>query len=92
MLRKVKDSTIELLKSNLEYLNITSEIKEKDIDIIFEYFEKKEIEYSTRQLNDENINKEEFDKVCLAVDDFFVDADSEDSVDLDYLNERLNLK
>lgn len=91
MLRKVKDSTIELLKSNLECLNIASEIKENDIDKIFEYFESKEIEYSTKQSNGEKIDVEEFDKICLAVDDFSIEADSEDSIDLKDLNYRLCL-
>ncbi len=91
MLRKVKDSTIELLKSNLEYLNISSEIQETDIDKIFKYYEKKEIEYSIRQSNGENINVEEFDQICLAVDDFFMEADSKDFIDLKDLNCRLGL-
>lgn len=91
MLRKVKNSTIKLLKSNLENLNISSKIKESDIDKIFEYFESKEIEYSTKQSNGQNINMEEFDQICLAADDFFIEADSEDSIDLRDLNDRLGL-
>ncbi len=91
MLKKVKDSTIELLKSNLEYLNIASEVREIDIDKIFEYFESKEIEYSTRQSNGEKIDMEEFDKICLAVDDFSIEADSGDFIDLKDLNRRLCL-
>lgn len=51
MLKKVKNSTIDLLKSALQDLNIVGEVKEPDIDKIFEYFEEKEIEYSTIQTN-----------------------------------------
>lgn len=69
MLRKVDNSTVELLKSVLNELNITSEIEEDDIDKIFEYFENKEIELSTKQSNGEEIDIEEFDKICLTVDD-----------------------
>lgn len=89
MLKKVDDSIIELLKSSLNELNIESEIKENDIDKIFEYFENKEIELSTKQSNAEEIDVEEFDKICLAVDDFFIEADSKDSIDLKDLNNRL---
>lgn len=91
MLRKVRNSTIELLKSALNELNIASEIKENDIDKIFEYFENKEIEYSTKQSNGEKIDLKEFDKICLAVDDFFIEADSGETVDLKDLNGRLGL-
>lgn len=91
MLRKVENSTVELLKSSLNELNITSEIKENDIDKIFEYFENKEIELSTKQFNGEIIDAEEFDKICLAVDNFFTEADLEDFIDLKDLNVRLVL-
>ncbi len=91
MLRKVKNSTIELLKANLEKLNVSSKINESDIDKIFEYFESKEIEYSTRQSIGENFDEEVFDQICLASDDFFIEADSEDSIDLKDLNDRLGL-
>ncbi len=89
MLKKVKDSTIELLKDALKYLNIKGEVKEADIDSIFEYFEGLEVEFSTRQDRGEKIDSEKFEKICLAVDDFFKGADSEDSVDLNDLNNRL---
>lgn len=91
MLRKVKNSTIRLLKSNLKDLNISSKINESDIDKIFEYFESKEIEYSTRQSIGESFDEEIFDQICLAADDFFIEADSEDSIDLKDLNDRLGL-
>lgn len=92
MLKKVRNSTIELMKDALKHLNISSKIKENDIDKIFEYFENKEIEYSTKQSNGEKIDLEEFDKICLAVDDFFIEADSGETVDLKDLNDRLGLQ
>lgn len=89
MLKKVKDSTIELLKDALEHLNIKGEVKESDIDNIFEYFEGLEVEFSTKQDMDEKIDSKNFDKICLAVDDFFKGADAEDDIDLNDLNNRL---
>lgn len=91
MLKKVKNSTIDLLKDALQDLNIVGEIKEPDIDKIFEYFEEKEIEYSTRQTNGEKFDIEEFNKISLAVDDFFIEADSKGFIDLEDLNTRLGL-
>lgn len=89
MLRKVSDETIELLRKEIENLNIKGEIKESDIDKIFEYFERKEIEFSTKESNGEIIDVQEFKMVCAAADEFFLDADSEDCIDLKDLNKRL---
>lgn len=89
MLRKVKNSTIELLNNALAELNISQPIKETDIDKIFEYFEEKEIEFSTKQTNGISINIEEFNKICIASDDFLIEADSKDNIDLIDLNNRL---
>ncbi len=91
MLKKVKDSTIDVLKDALQDLNIVGKISEDDINKICEYFEEKEVEYSTKQTNGEKIDIEKFNKICLAVDDFFIEADSNSSIDLEDLNTRLGL-
>ena len=92
MLRKIKDSTIELLKKELNNLEISLPIEENDIETIFEFFENKEIELSILQDEGEQINQQELDVISIAVDDFLIEANSSISIDLDDLNKKLNLK
>lgn len=91
MLRKIKDSTLNLLSNALEKLEIKSQIKKEDIEKIYNYFENQEIEFSIKQDKGIIVNQKLFEEICNAADDFFIEADCNDEIDVDYINKKLNL-
>jgi hypothetical protein len=90
MLRKVSNSTIELIKGNdiLKLLKLSTPLTDEDVDILFDYFEQQEINCVQLKESGKQIDKDYFVKICKAVDDFLIDDDN-NNIDISDLNEKL---
>lgn len=86
--KNIRETSLELLKKNIDKIGVQVPLCEEDLARIYEWFQDKEIEMSNALADGEQVNSEELDLISKSADDFRI-YEGENKIDLEDLNKRL---
>ncbi len=90
-IKTVSQSTIELLKANLDRIGVSVPLRNEDLAVIYDWFQDREIELSDALADGESIDPDHLNSISRAADDFRI-YEGENDINLDGLNNRLEAK